>query len=97
MRIPNLDIYEGMPDHTMVNAKDMMSIFGYKGKPQATDRFVKVGLMPSPSERFDDLRNDKSKSYGYRNFSKSRENTANRKFWTLGDLRKIKLEMETKQ
>ena len=94
MRMPNLDIYEGLPDHTMLRAKDVVNVFGYKGGQGSVSTHVKKNLIPEPSKKLDDF--TPTKKYGYRNTSKERINSGNLRFWKLGDLRKLKLEMETK-
>ena len=83
MRIPDLDIYEGLPDRTLINSRDVVAIFGYSKGYQAANLYPK-GLIPKPTGRIPNgLRNNQPRSPTT--------------FWKLGDLRKLKIKLDKKE
>jgi len=80
MRIPDLELYKGMPDSTIIYSADMFEIFGYKlNRNSSVTYFIRNGSFPSPSKI---------------NFMKLKGCKANTKYvWSLGDLRKLQKEL----
>jgi len=88
MREPNLTPYNGMPDHTMLRSEDIIKVFDYTGVACAVSSLIKDNLIPEPSIRANDISSIRVKRFGDLGFeSQGRENY---RYWTLGDLRKIK-------
>ncbi len=79
MRIPNLDVYEGMPNHTRLRSRDVLLVFGYKGRG-ATQYVIKKLIPPHTIAK--------------PIWGKHRNPIF---FWVLGDLRKLKLQLEKEQ
>ncbi len=45
MRKPNLEIYNGMPDRTLLTSKEVKAVFGYSDKGSPTT-LIKHGMIP---------------------------------------------------
>jgi len=75
MKTPNLDLYAGMPNRTLLSAREVMIAFGCK-HANASDS-VKKNLIPRPVTRLGYIRQVYRKRRG------------NNMYWRLGDLRKL--------
>ncbi len=88
MRIPDLSVYDDLPDATLLNHKDVIRAFGYKNLSGGA--YIHDGLIPKPTMKGDAIKRMQSRwDKGYSKMSK-RTN-----FWRLGDLRKLKIELES--
>jgi len=49
------DWTKALPDHALLNAKDVMAIFGYQGTTNSTN-YINLGLLPPTAYRSDKFR-----------------------------------------
>lgn len=91
MRTLNLDIYEGMPDRTMLKTPEIAKVFGYKNYSDIMT-FVKRGYIPAPTTRRNSIKSPNSFGKHPHKYIVSR----NFHYWTLGDLRKLKIKLDNK-
>ncbi len=82
MKKPDLTVYEGLPDGTLLRSSDLVSIFGLSRKSEVS-RYVKLGIIPKPTTDKNTL-NRRSKFNLH-----SRSTPTNTLFWKLGDLRAL--------
>jgi hypothetical protein len=83
MRIPDLTIYEDLPDNTKLRPREVLRVYKYKGGDASC--YVSQGLIPKPT-----IKIDKSSTYtGYGR----RTPIKGMLYWTLGDLRKVASEL----
>lgn len=80
-RAPNLEIYSGMPDSTLLSAAEVMKIFNYKSK-----RYFNTSSIPTPIKIDAKLWEKEKGSNDVGSFCKK-----NRLYWRLGDLRRLKI------
>jgi hypothetical protein len=89
MRIPDLSVYDGLPDTVNLTSKDVIKVFGYS--PTITASFLyKRGYIPKPTALKNPTNYNKV-AVAYRKHMKA---PSNRLFWSLGELRKLKKELE---
>lgn len=51
MNKPNLSTYKNLPNHTGLESKDVLAVFGLDKSKYTITKLIKLGLIPAPTGR----------------------------------------------